>query len=70
MFGTGSQLATILLEVGNIVESVKIYGVVVGMNDPNHAVLLSLTIDFTSGSCIYRCVDKKFTDEHGTKPLG
>lgn len=48
--GAGSQLAIVILEVGNIVELVKIYGLLVTTNDPSHAVLLSLTIDFASVS--------------------
>ena len=61
MFGAGSRLATMQLEMGNVVESVKMYGVVVSMQDPNHAVLLSVKIDFASNTCDFRRVDKKYS---------
>ena len=48
------------LELGNIIESVLMYGVVVSKQDPNHTVLLSLDINFASGACDYRCVDKRY----------
>ena len=58
MFAAGSRLATMQLEMGNIIQSVKMYGVVVSMLDPNHAVLLSVKMDFANGNCDFRCVDK------------
>lgn len=60
MFGCTSRLAIIQLEMGNIIQAVNICGVVVGMEDPSHAVLLSLNMNFGNGSCEFRCVDKTF----------
>ena len=61
MFGSGSRLTTMQLEMGNIVEEVKMYGVVASMEDPDHAVLLSLDMNFSNGSCHFRCVDKAYS---------
>ena len=52
IFGCASRLSTIQLQMGNIVQAVNIYGVVVSMEDPSHAVLLSLSMNFGNGSCM------------------
>ena len=60
MFGAGSWLTTMQLEMGYIIEFVRVYGVVVSMDDPDHSVLLSLDIDFSSCTCYFRCVEKTY----------
>ena len=46
--------------MGNIIKSLTMFGMVGSMQDPNHAVLLSVNIYFASGTCNFRCVDKKY----------
>jgi len=58
MFGSGTRLATMMLQMGNVVTIVSMYRIVVSMEDPNNDIILKMDMKFSQGFCYYWCVKR------------
>jgi len=60
MFGASSRLVTWVLEMGKVVETANMYGVVAAMGSPDEVVILKLSMDFKGGMCNFKVSDYKY----------
>ena len=60
MFGTGTRLATWGLEMGKVVQSVQIFGIVAALPHPDTCKLLKLTMDFRNGGCDFQICGEEY----------
>lgn len=65
MFGAGTRLMTMALQVGKLVEVVNMYGLVAAMDNLSQARILKLTLDFKNATCDYRITGMKYNFVEG-----
>ena len=51
MYGAGTKLITMALQLGKIVDKVRMYGLLVAMKDTSAAYILKLDMNFLHGLC-------------------
>ena len=60
MFGQGVNLALMVVEKGQIISCVNMYGIVVATHKPDEATLLQVIMSFEKGKCTFRRVYKRY----------